>query len=62
MLADDSSVSHIVNKDISLCAAKRNKDLDCINKWAVQRLVSINAMKTIFMLFTIKRPRPIPHN
>ncbi len=35
MFADDSSVFHIVNKDISLCAAKMNKDLDCINNWAL---------------------------
>ncbi len=60
MFADDSSVFHIVNKDISLCAAKMNKDLDCINNWAVQLLVSIDATKTIFMFFTTKRPRPIP--
>ncbi len=37
-----------------------NKDLDCINNWAVQWLVSINATKTIFMFFTTKRHRPIP--
>ncbi len=60
MFADDSSVFHIDNKDISLCAAKMNKDLDCIHNWAVQWLVSINATKNIFMLFTTKRPRPIP--
>ncbi len=51
---------HIVNKDISLCAAKMNKDLDCINNRAAQWLVSINATKTIFIIFTTKRPRPIP--
>ncbi len=51
---------HIVNQDISLCAAKMNKDLDCIHNWAVQWLVSINATKTIFMFFTTKRPKPIP--
>ncbi len=44
----------------NLCAAKMNKDLDCINNLAVQWLVSINATKTILMLFTTKRPRPIP--
>ncbi len=60
MFANDSSVFHIVNKDISLCAARMNKDLDCINNWAVQWLVSINATKNIFMLFTTKRPRPTP--
>ncbi len=59
-LPDDSFVFHIVNKDISLCAAKINMDLDYRNNWAVQWLVSINATKTIFMLFTTKRPRPIP--
>ncbi len=37
-----------------------NKDLDCINNGDVQWLVSINAAKTISMLFTTKRPRPIP--
>ncbi len=31
MFADDSYVFHIVNKDISLCAVKMNKDLDCTN-------------------------------
>ncbi len=31
-----------------------------LNEWAVQWLVSINATKNIFMLFTTKRPRPIP--
>ncbi len=60
IFADNSYVFHIVNKDISLCAAKMNKDLDCINNWAVQWLVFINATNTIFMLFTTKRPRPIP--
>ncbi len=37
-----------------------NKDLDYINNWAAQWLVSVNATTTIFMLFTTKRPRPIP--
>ncbi len=55
MFVDNSSVFHIVNKEISLCAAKMNNDLGCINNWAVQWLVSINATKTIFMLFTTKR-------
>ncbi len=52
MFADDSSAFHIVNRDISLCAAMMNKDLDCINNWAVQWLVSINATKTSCVLFT----------
>ncbi len=46
--------------NISLCEAKMNKDLDCINNCTVQWLVSINATKNVFMLFTTKRPRPIP--
>ncbi len=56
----DSSVFHIVNKDISLCAAKMNKDLDCINNWALQRLVCINVIKTIFMLFYNQKTQTYP--
>ena len=38
-----------------------NRDLETINKWAKQWLVTINAIKTIFMLFTtLKRPQPVP--
>ncbi len=38
-----------------------DKDLDCINNWAIQWLVSINATtKTIFMLCTTKRPKRMP--
>ncbi len=51
MFADDSSVLHIVNNNISSCAAKMNKDLDCINNWAVQWLVSINAVTKTFSCF-----------
>ncbi len=39
---------------------KMNKDLNCINNWAVQWQVSINATKTFSMLFMTKSPRPIP--
>ncbi len=33
-----------------------NKDLELINKWANQWLMTINAIKTVFMLFSTKRP------
>ncbi len=33
-----------------------NNDLELINKWANQWLVTINAIKTVFMLFSTKRP------
>ncbi len=32
------------------------KDLELINKWAIQWLVTINAIKTVFMLFSTKIP------
>jgi hypothetical protein len=60
LFADDSSVFHIVNNDIFECAGRMNRDLELINNWAIQWLVSINAIKTIFMLFTTKRPKPVP--
>ncbi len=56
MFADDASVFNIVNKYISLCAAKMNKDLDCINNWAVQWLVFINATKTFLCFLQPKYP------
>ncbi len=33
-----------------------NRDLELINKWPNQWLVTINAIKTVFMLFSTKRP------
>jgi hypothetical protein len=60
LFADDSSIFHKVNNDIFECACKMNNDLELINKWANQWLVSINAIKTISTLFTTKRPKPIP--
>ncbi len=61
MFDDDSSVFHIVNKYISLCAAKMNKDLDCINNWSVQWLVSINTTKTFSCFLQPKDPDLFPH-
>ncbi len=60
MFANDSSVIQIVNKDISLCAAKMNKDLDCINNWAVQWLVSINTTKKHFHVFYNQKTHTYP--
>ncbi len=38
------------------CIQAMNKDLELINKWAIQWLVTINTIKTVFMLFSTKRP------
>ena len=56
LFADDSSVFHTVNKNINACAAKMNHDLNIIHKWATKWLVTINAIKTVFMLFSSRRP------
>ena len=56
LFADDSSIFHNVNNDITACTNKMNKDLEIINKWAHKWLLSINAIKTIFILFSTKRP------
>ncbi len=56
LFADDSSVFHSVNKNINRCAEKMNHDLSLIYAWAEQWLVTINAIKTVFMLFSTRRP------
>ncbi len=56
LFADDSSIFHNVNNNMTHCMQAMNKDLELINKWANQWLVTINAIKTVFMLFSTKIP------
>lgn len=56
LFADDSSLFHTVRKNINTCAAKMNYDLNIIYQWANKWLVTINAIKTVFILFSSRRP------
>ncbi len=56
LFADDSSIFHNVNNSMIHCMRAMNKDLELINKWVNQWLVTINAIKTVCMLFSTKRP------
>ncbi len=52
LFADDSSIFHNVNNNMTHCMDAMNKDLEL--KWANQWLVTINAIKKVFMLFSTK--------
>jgi hypothetical protein len=56
LFADDSSIFHNVNRNLRECIIRMNRDLEIVNKWAKQWLVTINAIKTVFMLFSTTRP------
>ncbi len=56
LFADGSSIFHNVNNNMTHCMEAMNKDLELINKWASQWLVTINAIKTGFMLVSTIRP------
>ncbi len=56
LFADDSSIFHNVNNNMTHCMQAMNKDLELINKWANQWQVTITAIKTVFMLFSTKTP------
>ena len=56
LFADDCSLIHKVRKNITRCIRLVNSDLHKINAWAEQWLVTINATKTVTMLFSKSRP------
>ena len=62
LFADDSSLfCPIINGSAAAAVHKINSDLDKINHWARQWLVTINAKKTFAMLFSRKtNPTQIP--
>ncbi len=56
LFADDTSLFQPVrNGNINNSVRLVNEDLDMINRWSKQWLVSINAKKTVSMLFSRKR-------
>lgn len=56
LFADDSSLFHKINKNINRCIELVNHDLEAIDKWSEQWLVTINVTKTVCMLFSRSRP------
>ncbi len=63
LFADDTSIfKNVTNLDINSAANAINNDLNEIHKWSKQWLVSVNASKTIVMLFSKKKTPSILPN
>ena len=61
LFADDTSLMEAI-KNITESFNKINRDLQRIQSWANQWLVTFNAVKTVFMYITLKQTRPLLPN
>ncbi len=56
MFADDTSLLKQIRNNMHHAASIVNKDLEAINDWCRQWLVTVNPTKTVYMLFQGKLP------
>ncbi len=52
IFGDDTSIFKVVNNNILQAEKIINEELDKINSWSKKCLVSVNTIKTIFVLFS----------